>query len=164
VSTDTDLKILLDSLRQTLQFENEISTYLRAEYEQFLCETFTSEEMEQNTSLKYRITKLYAVKGSISGCFEMYMGPYIEAEDQELRPKTIQDLENDLRDPVANTLKTENLSILHSSLLMFNKIKHLLKRYFVGKLTILERAFYQEDKQCITYSMLQRKLSINISK
>jgi len=58
----------------------------------------------------------------------MYMSPYIDAEEQELRNGTLGDLQSDLTDPVAHSLKTEDVCILNSSLLMFSKIKHLLKR------------------------------------
>ena len=52
----------------------------------------TDEELKNDASLKYRINTLYAVKGEISGCFEMYMSPYIDAEETELRNGTLSDL------------------------------------------------------------------------
>lgn len=84
--------------------------------------------MKQDPSLRYKIDGLYKVKGTISGCFEMYMGAYIETEEEELRNSTLRELEGDLRDPQNNSLRTEDVMILNSSLKMFNKMKHLFKR------------------------------------
>ena len=116
------------ALRNTLQFENKINLDLRKEYQQYLDQTFTEEQRKEDPSLRFRITSLYKVHGSISNCFEMYMRPYVSKEEHELRNSTMVKLEADLTDPQANSMETEGVRILNSSMHMFSNIKHLLKR------------------------------------
>lgn len=84
--------------------------------------------MKEDPSLRYKIEALYKVKGTISGCFEMYMSAYIETEERELKESTLRELINDLKEPRSNSLRTDDVLILNSSLKMFNKMKHLFKR------------------------------------
>lgn len=58
----------------------------------------------------------------------MYMQPYVEKEESDLLGPTLSELKQDLSDPLSNSLETEGVKILNSSMLMFSKIKHLLKR------------------------------------
>jgi vacuolar protein sorting-associated protein 53 len=123
-SSANDVKSLLNALRATIKFETKIAEDLLKEYQQYL-----SEEKDPNDEKsQYRITQLFKIKGSIANCFEMYMKPYVDSEKQELESAVLSELQKDLNDPVANSLQTEDISILNSALLMFNKIKHLLKR------------------------------------
>ena len=123
-SSANDVKSLLNALRATIKFETKIAEDLLKEYQQYL-----SEEKDPNDEKsQYRITHLFKIKGSIANCFEMYMKPYVDSEKQELETAVLSELQKDLNDPVSNSLQTEDISILNSALLMFNKIKHLLKR------------------------------------
>ena len=56
------------------------------------------------------------------------MGPYTKKEELDLVSSIRQELASDLRNPVESSIKTEEVGILNSSLLLFSKIKHLLKR------------------------------------
>lgn len=119
-----DVKSLLNALRATIRFETKMSEDLRSEYQQYL-----SEERDPNDEkAQYKINQLYKIQGAISSCFEMYMKPYVDSERQELESTVVNDLNKELADPMGNSLKTDEICILNSALLMFNKIKHLLKR------------------------------------
>jgi hypothetical protein len=109
-------------------FEQKINMDLRKEYQQYLDQQYTEEEKEKDPSLKYRITSLYNINGSISTCFEMYMRPYVDKEEEDLRGSTLAELRADLTNPLAHSLESDGVSILNSSMLMFSKIKHLIKR------------------------------------
>ena len=123
-SNQTDVKNLLNSLRATIKFETKIAEDLQKEYQQYLNE----DKDHTDERSQYRITHLFKIKGSISSCFEMYMKPYVDTEKQELESSVVSELAKDLQDPASNSLQTEEISILNSALLMFNKVKHLLKR------------------------------------
>jgi hypothetical protein len=56
------------------------------------------------------------------------MRPYIDKEESDLTTSILEELQSDLNNPGASCVKTEDVSILNSSLLLFSKIKHLLKR------------------------------------
>lgn len=101
---------------------------LRKQYQQYLDQTYTPEQKKNDPSLQYRLSSLYKVNGAISECFEMYMQPYVDKEEKDLSEPTLDELRHDLQDPIANSLETEGVKILNSSMLMFSKIKHLLKR------------------------------------
>ena len=121
-----DVKNLLNSLRATIKFETKMSEDLLKEYQQYLNE----EKNPQDERSQYRISQLYKTKGSISGCFEYYMRPYVDSEKQELEGAVLSELQKDLNDPMSNSIQTESeeVRILNSALLMFNKLRHLLKR------------------------------------
>lgn len=123
-TTANDVKSLLNALRATIKFETKIAEDLLKEYQQYLSE----EKNPNDEKSQYRITQLFKIKGSIANCFEMYMKPYVDSEKQELESSVLSELAKDTSDPVGNSLQTEDISILNSALLMFNKIKHLLKR------------------------------------
>lgn len=91
-------------------------------------EKFSEEEKKKDPSLQYRVSSLYKVNGAISECFEMYMQPYVDKEEADLLHPTLSELKQDLADPINSSLETEGVKILNSSMLMFSKIKHLLKR------------------------------------
>lgn len=125
---EDDVVLLLNALRSTLAFEQKIHLDLRKQYQQYLDESYTEEQKKKDPSLKYRVSSLYKVNGAISECFEMYMQPYVDKEQADLMDPTLAELKEDLVDPVSNSLETEGVKILNSSMLMFSKIKHLLKR------------------------------------
>ena len=56
------------------------------------------------------------------------MRPYIEKEESDLTQSILEELESDFTAPEDSCVRTEDVSILNSSLLLFSKIKHLLKR------------------------------------
>jgi hypothetical protein len=123
-SDPNDVKNLLNALRATIKFETKIAEDLLKEYQQYL-----NEEKDPNDEKsQYRITQLYKIKGSISSCFEMSMKPYVDTERKELESSVVSELQKDLADPMSNSLQNEDISVLNSALLMFNKVKHLLKR------------------------------------
>lgn len=101
---------------------------LRKEYQQYIGEEHTEEEKKSNRSLLYRIDHIAKVQGEISSCFDAHMSPYTKKEEQDLVLSIRQELAQDLKDPVQSSIKTEDVGILNSSLLLFSKIKHLLKR------------------------------------
>lgn len=102
---------------------------LKKEYQQYTeLEPPTQKEREEDVSLDYRIAQIVRARGKISSCFENFMSPYVRLEEREILNSTLDELKNDLGDPVGNSLVTEDVSILNSSLIMFNKIKHLLRR------------------------------------
>jgi hypothetical protein len=123
-SSASDVKALLNALRSTIKFESKMADDLLKEYQQYLSE----ERNPTDEKAQYRITQLFKVKGSIGHCFELHMKPYVDSEKQELEAAVMAELQKDLADPAANSLQTEDISILNSALLMFNKVKHLLKR------------------------------------
>jgi hypothetical protein len=120
-----DVKVLLNALRATIKFETKIADDLQKEYQQYLNE----ERDPKDEKSQYKINQLYKIKGSISNCFEMYMKPYVDSEKKELEESVMAELvQKDLVDPMKNSLQSEDINILNSVLLMFNKVKHLLKR------------------------------------
>jgi len=68
------------------------------------------------------ISTLPAYKGSISNCFDQYMGQYVAKEDRDFREYLIANLQKDEVD------NESDLKVLNSSLYMFNYIKSLNKR------------------------------------
>jgi vacuolar protein sorting-associated protein 53 len=119
-----DVRSLTNALRATKMFENKIADDLAREYQQYIGE----ERHDKDGKQQYRINQLYKIRGSISACFEGNMRPYVENERQDLESSIRSELQKDLSDPVSNSLQTEEISILNSALLMFNKMKHLINR------------------------------------
>ncbi len=145
-SSANDVKNLLNALRATIKFETKIAEDLQKEYQQYLNE----EKDPADERSQYRINQLFKIKGSISSCFEMYMKPYVDTEKQELESTVLAELGKDLADPASNSLETEGISILNSALLMFNKIKHLLKRASSISKSQTMYDIYKVVKQMIT--------------
>ena len=56
------------------------------------------------------------------------MGSYIKKEDHDLKFAVLSSLTKDVRDPVENSLQSDEISILNSSLMMFSKVKYLIRR------------------------------------
>lgn len=120
----------MNALKFTLQFENKISNDLIKEYSEYVKDPYSlnkSKETLKEVS-PYQITTLYKVKGSISGCFEDYLAPYIKREESDLISSIADNLQKDMESVVENSIETENIKLMNSSLIMFPNIKHLIKR------------------------------------
>lgn len=134
MSPEFDVKTLMNSMKLTLQFENKIDSDLKQEYSEYIKKPESIRDSEDKDadqhkkSLPFQITSLYKVRGSISGCFEDYLTPYINREESDLVKSIMENLNEDLENPVENSMETDNIKILNSSLIMFPNIKHLIKR------------------------------------
>lgn len=161
--SQTDVKNLLNALRATIKFENKLYEDLRKEYQQYINQPgvtkknkddFGDKDDEEYLEEQYRIEQIPKIKGSISNCFEMHMKPYVDTEESELRDGIIKELMSDFEDPEKNSLQSEDLAILNSSLIMFTKIKHLLKRA-----STLSRTQTMQD----VYNVIRRNILIYLN-
>lgn len=91
------------------------------------------------------------------------MGPYTKKEEQDLVLSIRQELAQDLKNPVESSIKTEEVGILNSSLLLFSKIKHLLKRASsISKSQILYNVSQSIERAILDYlESLQSHLGEN---
>lgn len=112
---------MIRALQATINFENAMYKELKSEYEQYL-------KGPDSTSNVNRISGIPKIKGSISKCFEHFTKPYVDKEEKDLREAVFKELTADLdkKDKFVET--SDDLNILNSSLVMFNKIKYLIDR------------------------------------
>lgn len=108
---------MIKALQSTINFENAMYKELKAEYEQYLTD-----------SGSHRISGIPNIKGSISKCFEEFTRPYVEKEKKDLSDNIFKELAKDLDVKNKFVGGNEELNILNSSLVMFNKIKFLIER------------------------------------
>ena len=115
---------MLNALRITLQFEDKIDSDLKKEYQQYMTQKTQKDKKES----LYQINSLYKAKGSISRCFELFLEPYVKREEEDLSNAVMEEIQQDLADPIENTFAQGDHKILNSSLVMFSKMKHLILR------------------------------------
>lgn len=108
---------MIKALQATINFENAMYKELKSEYEQYL-----------NDKTAHKISGIPNIKGSISKCFENYTQPYVQKEEKDLADNIFKELNKDLEARDKFVPNNEELNILNSSLIMFNKIKFLIDR------------------------------------
>ena len=119
--TDEEGISLIKALQSTLKFETSVFEELKAEYEQYV-------QLKSETDNPHKITGIPKIKGTISKCFEEFTSPYVQKEEKDLQDHVIRDANKDLEKKNKASGGTEELNLLNSSLVMFNKIKFLLDR------------------------------------
>lgn len=112
---------LIKALQSTIKFETSAYEELKGEYEQYVL-------LKSENDNPHRITGIPNIKGSISKCFEEFTGPYISKEEKDLNDNVMKELHRDLDKREKWSESSEELNLLNSSLVMFNKIKFLLDR------------------------------------
>lgn len=118
IQNNDDLVVpMIKALQSTINFENAMYKELKSEYEQYL-----------NESSGHKISGIPNIKGSISKCFENFTTPYVEKEKKDLSDSIFKELDRDLDVKDKFVMNNEELNILNSSLVMFNKIKFLIER------------------------------------
>ena len=120
-NTDDEVISLIKALQATLKFETSAYEELKAEYEQYV-------QLKSETENSHRITGIPNIKGSISKCFEGFTGPYVQKEQTDLQEHVTRETIKDLEKKDKSSGGSEELPLLNSSLVMFNKIKFLLDR------------------------------------
>ena len=112
---------LIKALQATLKFETSAYEDLKAEYEQYV-------QLKSEMDNPHRITGIPNIKGTISKCFEEFTAPYVKKEETDLQELVTRETVKDLERKDKATGGTEELNLLNSSLVMFNKMKFLLDR------------------------------------
>lgn len=119
--TDEEVISLIKALQATLKFETSAYEELKAEYEQYV-------QLKSEGENPHRISGIPKIRGTISKCFEEFTGPYVRKEETDLEDHVMREATKDLEKKDKATGGTEDLNLLNSSLVMFNKIKFLLDR------------------------------------
>lgn len=119
--SDAEVISLIKALQATLKFETSAFEELKAEYEQYV-------QLKSESENPHRITGIPKIRGTISKCFEEFTGPYVAKEQADLEEHVTREAARDLEKKDKASGGGEELNLLNSSLVMFNKIKFLLDR------------------------------------